>query len=75
MQFQVFICSYFNCFFAGGRFYDLFPLRGLFSENFDELSLLEKIKDYFWHLTLPLIAMLVSGLGFTFNKKHIFRSS
>ena len=60
-------------FFAGGRFYDLFPLRGLFSENFDELSLLEKIKDYFWHLTLPLIAMLVSGFaGLTFLTKNTF---
>ena len=60
-------------FFAGGRFYDLFPLRGLFSENFDELSLLEKIKDYFWHLTLPLIAMLISGFaGLTFLTKNTF---
>ena len=37
-------------FFAGGRFYDIFPLRGLFSENFDELTLFQKIVDYFWHL-------------------------
>ena len=60
-------------FFAGGRFYDIFPLRGLVSENFDELSLLSQIKDYFWHLTLPLTAMIVSGFaGLTFLTKNSF---
>ncbi len=60
-------------FFAGGRFYDIFPLRGLFSANFDELSLIEKIIDYFWHLALPLTAMIVSGFaGLTFLTKNSF---
>ena len=60
-------------FFAGGRFYDIFPLRGLVSENFNELSFLSQIKDYFWHLTLPLIAMIVSGFaGLTFLTKNSF---
>ena len=60
-------------FFAGGRFYDIFPLRGLVSENFSELSFLSQIKDYFWHLTLPLIAMIVSGFaGLTFLTKNSF---
>ncbi len=60
-------------FFAGGRFYDIFPLRGLVSENFEELNFLSQIKDYFWHLTLPLIAMLVSGFaGLTFLTKNSF---
>jgi len=60
-------------FFAGGRFYDIFPLRGLFSENFDELTLFQKIIDYFWHLALPLTAMLVSGFaGLTFLTKNSF---
>ena len=60
-------------FFAGGRFYDIFPLRGLFSENFDDLTLLQKIIDYFWHLALPLTAMLVSGFaGLTFLTKNSF---
>ncbi len=59
--------------FAGGRFYDIFPLRGLVSENFQELSLLSQIKDYFWHLTLPLTAMIVSGFaGLTFLTKNSF---
>ena len=60
-------------FFAGGRYYDIFPLRGLVSENFDELNFILKIKDYFWHLTLPLLAMLVSGFaGLTFLTKNSF---
>ena len=60
-------------FFAGGRFYDIFPLRGLFSENFEELSLISKIIDYFWHLVLPLTAMIVSGFaGLTFLTKNSF---
>ena len=60
-------------FFAGGRFYDIFPLRGLVSENFQELNLLSQIKDYFWHLTLPLTAMIVSGFaGLTFLTKNSF---
>jgi microcin C transport system permease protein len=60
-------------FFAGGRFYDIFPLRGLVSENFEELSFLAQIKDYFWHLTLPLLAMIVSGFaGLTFLTKNSF---
>ena len=60
-------------FFAGGRFYDIFPLRGLTSENFSELSFFSQIIDYFWHLTLPLIAMVVSGFaGLTFLTKNSF---
>ncbi len=51
--------------FAGGSFYDIFPLRGLVSENFSELSWPEKIVDYFWHLTLPLTAMVLSAFATT----------
>ena len=46
--------------FAGGSFLDWFPLRGLISDNFWQMSWPERILDYFWHLTLPIIAM---GLG------------
>jgi len=46
--------------FAGGSFFQFFPLRGLTSPNFDELSLGAKIVDYFWHLALPLTAMVIS---------------
>ncbi len=43
--------------FAGGSFLDLFPLRGLTSDNWNELGPVGKVVDYFWHLTLPLLAM------------------
>lgn len=51
--------------FAGGSFLDWFPLRGLTSDNFAELSLFGKIVDYFWHLTLPLIALSLSAFATT----------
>ncbi|MCA3594011.1 MAG: microcin C ABC transporter permease YejB [Methylobacterium sp.] len=46
--------------FAGGSFWQIFPLRGLTSSNFDQLSLGGKILDYLWHITLPLTAMILS---------------
>ena len=51
--------------FAGGSFFDWFPLRGLVSDNFSDLSWWEKIIDYFWHLTLPLIALSLSAFATT----------
>ncbi|MFA7414007.1 MAG: microcin C ABC transporter permease YejB [Rhizobium sp.] len=51
--------------FAGGSFFDWFPLRGLVSDNFAELSWWQKIVDYFWHLTLPLIALSLSAFATT----------
>ena len=47
--------------FAGGSFWQWFPLRGLTSSNFDELSLFGQIKDYFWHITLPVLAMSIGS--------------
>ena len=49
--------------FAGGSYLDWFPLRGLTSDNFEELSALGKIKDYFWHLALPLTAYTIGGFA------------
>lgn len=49
--------------FAGGSYLQLFPLRGLTSSNFDELSLMGKIIDYFWHLTLPITALVIGGFA------------
>lgn len=49
--------------FAGGSYLDWFPLRGLTSDNFADLSSWEKIKDYFWHLTLPIIAYTIGGFA------------
>lgn len=50
-------------FFAGGSYWDIFPLRGLTSPDFPELSLWEQIKDYFWHLTLPVLSMVIGGFA------------
>ena len=49
--------------FSGGRYFDWFPLRGLVSDNFDELSTLGKIGDYLWHMTLPILAMVIGGFA------------
>lgn len=49
--------------FAGGSYYDWFPLRGLTSDNFSELSLMAQIKDYFWHLTLPVFASVLGSFA------------
>jgi microcin C transport system permease protein len=49
--------------FAGGSYLDWFPLRGLTSENWSTLSLTGKVLDYFWHITLPVLAMVVGGFA------------
>ena len=52
-------------FFAGGSYLDWFPLRGLTSDNFHDLSLFEKIIDYIWHITLPLLSMVLAAFATT----------
>lgn len=60
-------------FFAGGNFLSIFPLRGLVSDNFHELNFWQKIADYFWHMTLPIISMVVGGFAsLTFFVKNSF---
>jgi microcin C transport system permease protein len=49
--------------FAGGSYYQWFPLRGLTSDNFDSLSLFGKAKDYIWHITLPVLASTISAFA------------
>lgn len=51
--------------FAGGSFFDWFPLRGIVSDNFDQLNWWQKVLDYFWHMTLPLITLLLSAFATT----------
>ena len=59
--------------FAGGHYLDWFPLRGLTSSNWDQLSIFGKIVDYFWHLALPVTAMLIGGFaGLTLLTKNSF---
>lgn len=49
--------------FAGGSTLNWFPVRGLVSENFEQLSTLGKIADYFWHLVLPVSALVIGGFA------------
>ncbi|MEO8557692.1 MAG: microcin C ABC transporter permease YejB [Rhodospirillales bacterium] len=49
--------------FAGGSYFNIFPLRGLVSEGWSQLSLLGKIVDYLWHMVLPIGAMVISGFA------------
>jgi microcin C transport system permease protein len=49
--------------FAGGEYFSWFPLRGLVSDNWAELSWPQKILDYFWHMALPITAMVVGGFA------------
>ncbi len=59
--------------FSGGNFLNIFPLRGLVSANFNELSWWQKITDYLWHMTLPIISIVVSGFAaLTFFCKNSF---
>ncbi len=59
--------------FASGNFVKIFPLRGLVSDNFADLSLIGKVLDYFWHLALPLVAMVIGGFAsLTFFVKNSF---
>ena len=49
--------------FAGGSFWQIFPLRGLYSDNFAELSFFGKIADYLWHIALPVTAMALGAFA------------
>jgi len=59
--------------FAGGSYFSWFPLRGLVSDNWDQLSWQGRIVDYFWHITLPVLALVVGGFaGLTMLTKNSF---
>lgn len=49
--------------FAGGSYWQLFPLRGLTSDNFEQLSLVGKVLDYFWHIALPVTASTIAAFA------------
>jgi len=49
--------------FAGGSYWQIFPLRGLVSDGWEDFSLWHKITDYFWHITLPVLASSISGFA------------
>src|SRR5262247_1290226 len=59
--------------FAGGSFWSWFPLRGLTSEGWTDMSWPRRIADYFWHIALPVTALLVGGFaGLTMLTKNSF---
>ena len=49
--------------FAGGTYFDWFPLRGLTSDDWAEMGFFARIADYFWHLALPLLAYTIGGFA------------
>ncbi len=49
--------------FAGGTYWQIFPLRGLTSDNWEQLSLIGKILDYFWHIALPVFATTIASFA------------
>lgn len=49
--------------FGGGSFWDVFPLRGLVSDNWEQLGWFSKITDYLWHITLPVISLVVGSFA------------
>ena len=51
--------------FGGGSFWAVFPLRGLTSDNWAELTLIGKVLDYFWHLAMPLACLIVGSFAVT----------
>ncbi|MDY0008354.1 MAG: microcin C ABC transporter permease YejB [Bdellovibrionales bacterium] len=59
--------------FAGGKYFDLFPLRGLVSDNWESLSWPARILDYLWHMTLPVLSLVIGGFaGLTILTKNSF---
>lgn len=49
--------------FAGGSYWRIFPLRGLTSDGWEDLSMIGKVLDYFWHITLPVLAGTISSFA------------
>jgi len=59
--------------FAGGSYFSMFPLRGLVSDNWATLAWPMRVADYFWHITLPVTALVISGFAtLTMLSKNCF---
>ncbi len=59
--------------FAGGRYFDIFPIRGIISDNWSDLPWWKQGLDYMWHMTLPVCAIVISGFaGLTMLSKNSF---
>ena len=48
---------------GGGSFFDVFPTRGIVSDNWNDLSFINKILDYLWHMTLPIISSVIGSFA------------
>ncbi|MDD3669220.1 MAG: microcin C ABC transporter permease YejB [Alphaproteobacteria bacterium] len=60
-------------FFAGGRYLSWFPLRGIVSDGWADMSAGRQILDYLWHMALPVLSLTIGGLaGLTFLTKNAF---
>jgi microcin C transport system permease protein len=49
--------------FAGGSYWKIFPLRGLTSDGWSDLSMIGQVLDYFWHIALPVLASTIAGFA------------
>ena len=49
--------------FAGGSYFDIFPLRGIVSSNWSEMSIFNKVTDYLWHMVLPITALVIGSFA------------
>lgn len=59
--------------FAGGTYFDVFPLRGIVSDNWEELSWPARIADYFWHMALPILSLVIGSFaGLSLLTKNSF---
>lgn len=67
------LAIFFIIMFAGGRYLQIFPLKGLVSDNWDELNWFLKIADYLWHIALPVLSLTLGGLAaLSFLTKNAF---
>lgn len=67
------LAVFFIVFFAGGVYWQWFPLRGLVSDNWESLSFGAQILDYFRHITLPVLTIVIGGFaGLTMLTKNSF---
>ncbi|WP_226780267.1 microcin C ABC transporter permease YejB [Oceaniglobus trochenteri] len=49
--------------FAGGSYWQIFPLRGLTSDNWNQMGPVQQVLDYFWHIALPVLASTISAFA------------
>ena len=59
--------------FAGGSFWQIFPIRGIVSPDWEQMSYFQLFTDYLWHMVLPVVSMVIGGFaGLTMLTKNSF---